>query len=367
MKNILVNMLNVKSAGQMTYMINFLKEVEMLYGYHFTILSNIIAADYLQKINLCIPKNVRIYVVRSRFSFGIASYMWQVANLPRIVQEVKPDYVYAPTHIAYKVPNVKTILAMRNMAIPNFLKIDASLKMRFNLFLKYLPLRYCLRKADKVVAVSNYVKGFLQKNIGKDEKNIFVAYHLINELHKDDAFNVDGNNDISKNDFVVFIPGSYYPYKRFHALLSYLEDVNMPANSKIVFAGDEGDKKYLARLKQHKSNVHELIFKDRICIDEMKYFYKISKLVILSSQVEACPNIAIEALANKSKILASNIPPFKEILGDFAIYFDNNDKHDFGKKFHIAVSSIPKENVQMEQMKKISCSIVDVLNFCESV
>lgn len=368
MRNVLVNMLNVKSGGQMTYMVNLLSEIASLHDYSFTFLVNKIADNRLKNMEICIPENVRIYAVPSNYSYGATSYIWQVFNLPRIAQEVGPDYVYAPTYIAYKVPNVKTILAMRNMAIPNFLKIDMPLKARLNLFLKYFPLCYSLRKADKVVAVSKYVKDFLKRNICKDEKNIFVAYHMINNLHRDNTSQLKRCNGVDKNDYVIFIPGSYYKYKKFHVLLNYLEAVNMPENTKIVFAGDEADKKYLVRLRQHKSKVHKLIFKSSMNIEEMKFFYKVAKLVILSSQVEACPNIALEALANKSNVLASNIPPFKEILGDFATYFDNNDEYDFVKKFETAISSIPKADVHLEQLKKVSSSnILDILNFCEAV
>ena len=368
MRNVLVNMLNVKSGGQMTYMVNLLSEIAPLHDYSLTFLINKIAGNRLKNMAVCIPENVRIYTVRSWYSYGATSYIWQIFNLPRIARKVKPDYIYAPTHIAYKVPNVKTILAMRNMAIPNFLKIDIPLKMRLNLFLKYFPLRYSLRKADKVVAVSNYVMGFLKKDIGKDKKNIFVAYHMINDLHKHDTSQLEKCGDIDKNDYVIFIPGSYYQYKKFHVLLNYLEGINMPANVKIVFAGDEADKKYLVRLRQHKSKVYKLIFKSSLNIEEMKFFYKVARLVILSSQVEACPNIAIEALANKSNVLASNIPPFKEILGNFATYFDNNDEYDFVNKFETAISAIPKIDIHLEQLKKVGrCNILDVLNFCEAV
>lgn len=368
MKNVLVNMLNVKSGGQLTYMINFLSEIAPLHDYSFTFLINKIADNRLKNMGICIPENVRIYAVPSSYSYGATSYIWQVFNLPRIVQEVRPDYVYAPTHIAYKVPNVKTILAMRNMAIPNFLKIDVPFKMRLNLFFKYFPLLHSLRKADKVVAVSNYVKDFLKRNIGKDEKDTYVAYPMINSLHRDNASQLERYGNIEKNDHVIFIPGSYYRYKKFHVLLNYLEAVKMPPNAKVLFAGDEADKRYLSQLKRYKSEVYEPIFELSMNIQEMKFLYKVAKLVILSSQVEACPNVALEALANKSKILANNIPPYQEILGDFATYFDINDKYDFVKKFEMAFSSVPNDSVQQKQIKKISHSsnILDLLHFSES-
>lgn len=367
MRHVLLNTLNAKSGGQMTYLMNLLSETASLRDYRFTFLVNMVANNQLKSVAVHIPENVSIYAVSSSYSYGATSYIWQVFNLHRIIQEVKPDYVYAPTHIAYKVPGVKTILAMRNMAIPNFLKIDVPLRMRLNLSIKYFATWLSLRKADKVIAVSNYVKDFLKRNIGKDEKDIFVAYHMINGLHRDNDAQLERPGDIGENDYIVFVPGSYYRYKKFHTLLNYLEAVKLPFKAKVVFAGDEADKKYLSQLKQYRTKAYEPIFRTSLNIQEMKFFYKAARLVILSSQVEACPNIALEALANNSRILASNIPSFNEILGNFAIYFDTNDRYDFVKKYETAIDSEPDTTVQAEQMKKVSSSnILDILHFSES-
>jgi len=368
MRHVLFNTINAKSGGQMTYLVNLLSETASLHDYRFTFLVNMVANNQLKSTAVHVPKNVSIYAVTSRYSYGATSYIWQVFNLPRIIREIRPDYVYAPTHIAYKVPGVKTILAMRNMAIPNFLKIDIPFRMRLNLSIKYFTTRHSLRRADKVVAVSNYVKDFLKRYIGKDEKDIFVAYHIINSLHRDNDSQFELHGDIGENDYIVFVPGSYYRYKKFYALLNYLEAVKLPPNAKVIFAGDEADKKYLSNLKQYRTKAYEPIFKVSLSIQEMKFFYKVARLVILSSQVEACPNIALEALANNSRILASNIPPFNEILGDFAVYFDINDSYDFVRKFEIAVSSEPNTAVGAEQMKKVTngSNILDIIHFFES-
>jgi glycosyltransferase involved in cell wall biosynthesis len=351
----------------MTYRVNLLSETALLQGYRFTFLVNMVANNQLKRAAVHVPENVRIHAAPSDYSYGVTSYIWQVFNLPRIVREVKPDYVYAPTHIAYKVPGVKTILAMRNMAIPNFLKIDVPFRMRLNLLFKYLPLKHSLRRADKIVAVSNYVKDFLKKDIGKDEKDIFVAYHMINSLHKNNDSQLENYGDLGKNDYIIFVPGSYYRYKKFHALLKYMEAVKIPTNAKVIFAGDEADTKYLNQLKQYSARSYEPIFKVSLSVQEMKFFYRAARLVILSSQVEACPNIALEALANGSRVLASDIPPFKEILGEFATYFDVSDKDDFIKKYQTAISYEPDHTVQEEQMKKVgSSNLLDILHFSES-
>jgi len=368
MRNVLINTINAKSGGQMTYLMNLLSEAASLGDYRFTFLINMVADNQLKSATFRVPENVSIYAIASNYSYGTTSYLWQVLNLPRIVREVKPDYVYAPTHIAYKVPGVKTILAMRNMAIPNFRKIDVPLRMRLNLLLKYLPLIYSLRKADKVVAVSDYVKNFIKKKISKDDKDILVAYHIINSLHKNDDSCLEQCGNLGKKDYIIFAPGSYYRYKKFHALLNYMQALTLPSNAKVVFAGDEADARYLNQLKQYNTVSYEPIFMVSLSTEQMHFFYRIARLVILSSQVEACPNIALEALANNSRVLASDIPPFREILGDFAVYFSVNDKNDFVKKFEIAASSKPDPAIRAEQMKKVShgSNLLDILHFCQS-
>jgi len=368
MKNILINTINAKSGGQMTYLVNLLNEAASLGDYRFTFLVNMVANNQLKTASVHISENTSLYVVPSSYSYGGTSYIWQVFNLPRIVREIKPDYVYAPTHIAYKVSSVKTILSMRNMAIPEFLKIDIPFRMRLNLLLKYFPLIHSLRKADKVVAVSDYVKDFLKKTIGKSDKDIFVAYHIINDLHKNNDIQLERNGNLGKDDYIIFVPGSYYRYKKFHDLLKYMEAVKLPPNAKVIFAGDEADAKYLSQLKKYKTRAFEPIFKVSLSIHQMKFFYKVARLVILSSQVEACPNIALEALANNSRVMASNIPPFKEILGDYAVYFDVEDEDDFAKKFEPAIASEPDRTVRAEQMKKVGSgnNLLDILHFCQS-
>ena len=61
MRKVLINMLKAKSAGQMTYMVNFLSEVDVLDNYRFILLINTIADDYLKDCRIHIPKNVNIH------------------------------------------------------------------------------------------------------------------------------------------------------------------------------------------------------------------------------------------------------------------------------------------------------------------
>jgi glycosyltransferase involved in cell wall biosynthesis len=142
----------------------------------------------------------------------------------------------------------------------------------------------------------------------------------------------------------------------------------LPPDAKVIFAGDEADTRYLSQLKQYRTSSYEPVFKASLSTEQMQFFYRFARLVILSSQVEACPNIALEALANSSRVLASDIPPFREILGDFAVYFDTNDKNEFVKKFEMAVSCEPDPAVRAEQMNKVShgSNFLDILHFCQS-
>jgi len=269
MKKVLINLLNVQSGGQFTYLLNLFAECENIKNYNFVFLINRIAENRLKDKKCNIPDNVKFQVVNSKYAYGMTSYFWQFINLPKIVSNVKPNYVYAPTHIAYKVSNITTVLSMRNMAIPNFNSIDISIKMKFSLFLKYLPTLWSLSKADKVIAVSNYVKDFLI-SIGKDKKNILVAYHPFDNLYRKDSSDVNTCRTLNRNDNIIFVPGSYYSYKKFHNILNYLNNIKLPKDTKIVFAGDEGDNKYVNRLESYDTMNFNTIFFRNLTVDEMK-------------------------------------------------------------------------------------------------
>ena len=71
MRHVLFNTLNAKSGGQMIYLMNLLSETASLRDYRFTFLVNMVANNQLKSAAIHIPENVSIYVVPSKYSYGL--------------------------------------------------------------------------------------------------------------------------------------------------------------------------------------------------------------------------------------------------------------------------------------------------------
>lgn len=64
---------------------------------------------------------------------------------------------------------------------------------------------------------------------------------------------------------------------------------------------------------------------NRISDEEMISFYKLADVVLMPSHQEGFGISVLEALAMKRPIVATNIPPFRESSGDYALFFEPND------------------------------------------
>jgi glycosyltransferase involved in cell wall biosynthesis len=86
----------------------------------------------------------------------------------------------------------------------------------------------------------------------------------------------------------------------------------------LVIAGAGNDPAYATRLRDQaaRSPIADRIrFVGHVDREVMRALYQRAELVILATEVEACPNIAIEAMTAGAAILASDCPPLPEIIG----------------------------------------------------
>lgn len=74
---------------------------------------------------------------------------------------------------------------------------------------------------------------------------------------------------------------------------------------------------------------------DRITIhpftDHIQTYYSEAQVYVLSSRWEGLPLVLIEAMAHGLPIVSSDLDVSREIMGDFAIYFNNGDVEDLAR------------------------------------
>lgn len=193
------------------------------------------------------------------------------------------------------------------------------------------------RKTIKLIAVSDYVKGVLEKKL--NFKNITV---LKNYIEDPDFLQKEPKNYIPGNLLRVISVGNTKSEKN-HQLVIEAFDKSL-RNSNIqfdIFGGGNNLEKFRQQVKEKGiKNLRFMGPTSSVYSEMVKY-----DLFCMTSFSEACPLSPLEAMKAKLPMLLSDIPAFKEIAGNAANYFQSRNVDDFTKAMQAIIEGRIKIDV----------------------
>lgn len=259
-------------------------------------------------------------------------------NLKLSLQEMSPDIVFFPTARWLNCGTIPTVVMVRNMeplALPfGGNRLPESFK---NIARAYTARKACQR-ATHVVAVSNFVGDFLVNKWSLPPDKVGVVYHGVespinlDQLRRPEALSHDDC------DPFIFTAGSIRPARGLEDAISAMSMVKSQGRShRLVIAGhiEPGMgfyKKKLERLASKADVLDRVIWADFLSAEEMPWCYKNAAFFVMTSRVEACPNIALEAMANGCLTVSTENPPMPEFFKDAALYYQSGRAEDLGRK-----------------------------------
>lgn len=268
---------------------------------------------------------------------GVSLQMWSTngllghSTLRENIQSIKPDVVFFPTARWFNCGDVPTVVMVRNME-PLVRPISGY---RFseairNIARYIVALRSC-RNATRVIAVSNFVKDYLIHRWNISEDKIGVVYHGIeNNVVNQSSAPLDYTMNVA-DEVSVLTAGSIRPARGLEDLvkaLSILKDKGIKPKLYIagkVDRGMGGYKKKIDRLASDLGVNSQLIWLGHISESEIAWFYSNTSIFTMTSRIEACPNIAIEAMSHGCICISSDNPPLPEFFGDSALFYKAED------------------------------------------
>lgn len=195
-----------------------------------------------------------------------------------------------------------------------------------------------IRKAEKVIAVSNSTKEDIIKHFGAEPRKIEVIYEGVG-----DNFKILPNRDKIKKDIAekygiirpfIFYAGVWRNHKNVAGLIKAFAILRkeLGGGCQLVIGGKE-DTHYPEILKAIKDLDLE---KDIICPgfipeEELVLFYNACELFVIPSFYEGFGLTGLEAFACGAPVAVSNIAPLKEILGPAAEYFDPHNYEEMAR------------------------------------
>jgi len=195
-------------------------------------------------------------------------------------------------------------------------------------------------RANYIVAVSEFTKNEIVKTYNIDPKRIFVAYNGVGQPAKVDSRISQKilNKFKIKNKFFLYI-GTLKPNKNIPFIIKAFAKFNNP-DYNLVIAGKKGwlYKDIFATVKNLKIE-NRVIFTDFINEIEKWTFYKNATSLVIPSLYEGFGIPAIEAQKIGTPVIASNIAPYKEVIGKSGILVNPNNIDELVRAFNTIIDS----------------------------
>ena len=249
-------------------------------------------------------------------------------ELNRILNEFVPDVIFVPAERFFHYKQAPVVTMVRNMEpfVYPFFNNPPIEKVK-NLF-RLNNAREAIKKADRIIAVSQFVKDMLVNRLRVERQKIGLVYH-----------GVDNATHNTKRPFSIpiefesflFTAGSIRPARGLDDILMALkylsgQGIRIP----LVIAGETEPRmiSYQRKLKDwvERNKLSSYVFwTGNLSYEEMNWCYRNCIAFVITSRAEACPNIVLEAMANQCVNISTEIQPMPEFFRDAAVYYPKKD------------------------------------------
>jgi glycosyltransferase involved in cell wall biosynthesis len=270
----------------------------------------------------------RITLSNKRFIKREVDIKWHTLSeqlsLYSILYHDKLDLMHF-TYFSYPVMYRRNFIAtIHDTILYSFKTGMASTKNRLWYEVKHTAFKFALQNqlvnATKIITPTQTVRNELMTIFGKKygDKIIPIYEGIDKEL-------IQATEDSElqkkfKKSFFLYV-GNFYPHKNVERLLEAFE--KLEADVDLVLRGpDDFFKKRIEQVVQQKGLKHRVHFYTSYTHASMVFFYKNARALIHPSLVEGFGLPLVEAAYYNTPIIASDIPVFKELLGDEYVPFD---------------------------------------------
>lgn len=274
----------------------------------------------------------------------------------RKIKEFGPDVIFIPTARSWKMESIPVVKMVRNMEPLAWNDGNPFLERIAN-WLRAREVKRSIRKSDRVIAVSKFVKQvMIQKwNVPADE--IIVVCHGV-ESSDDVVLQRPSLVPESWKEKFLFAAGSIRPARGLEDALNAMTFLDgLPEICGLVIAGN-----VCPRMRAYKKHLEKWIklqgLSSKVCwtgqLDdrEMAWCYQNCNVFLMTSRVEACPNIALEAMAHGCLSIAANNPPLPEVFQDAAVFYSPKKPEMLAQRIKDALSWSEGKKQRLKQKAK---------------
>lgn len=178
------------------------------------------------------------------------------------------------------------------------------------------------KQADGVIGLSRHVTRHRVRYFGLSPAQVTVAPVGIDDFwfESKSISRTVRERYAPEGEPLILLVGRMAPYKNQLLLAQALPRLLAAVpNARVVFVGPQEPSPYGRRVRNIVAQAHaegNVVFAGTVPLEELAQIYALAKVFVMPSLQENCPQAALEAMAQGKAIVASDIPPIRELLLD---------------------------------------------------
>ncbi len=277
--------------------------------------------------------------------------------LKKDLEKFQPDVIFIPIERYLKFKDIPTVVMVQNME-PFIKPLKPKLfKEKLKLYALALESRIALKKSDRVIVISNFVKEFITKQLSISEEKSALVYFGVNALPEGSAIRPQTVPENWSGNF-LFTAGGIELYRGLEDLIAAMEYLKQK-NSQLLLAvaGDARPQmtKYRDNLKDlvgSKSLTKNVVWTGQLNENEMTWCYQNCVAFIMTSRVESFGMIGVEAMSNGCVCIAADNPCLPEIFSDAALYYPPGKGDILAEKILTTINYDENERIKISGIAK---------------
>jgi len=299
----------------------------------------------------------------SNFKKVLADYQWyglpEQILMPIKIWQARVDLMHFP-HFNAPIFHLKPfVVTIHDFVLRKFPTRRASMLNPFLYWLKNLAYRIvvysAIKRAKKIIAVSNYTKKDILKYFKVKPGDIEVVYEGAPVRRDSPLDTVLDSRTVSKGQslpkpYILYV-GNAYPHKNLERLILAFKKLikDKQIDCQLVLVGEIDY--FYQRLKKMSSGapLGRIIFTDFVSDSDLNVLYKNASLYVFPSLGEGFGLPPLEAMAFGLPVVCSKATCLPEVLGQAALYFDPENTKEMAEKIKLVFKDTKLQEKLIDQ------------------
>ncbi|MHC9543680.1 MAG: glycosyltransferase family 4 protein [Vulcanimicrobiota bacterium] len=276
--------------------------------------------------------------------------------IKKALQLFAPDVIFIPIERFFPfstIPVVNMLLNMEPFAM-NFKgnPIDEIIKN----IVRSIIVKNALSKSDRVIAISEFVRDFLINTFEITANKIDLIYFGVETDFNLNCVRPQNIPEVLHQRF-LFTFGSIRPARGVEDAIQGMKFLRLKNDDQIkglVIGGEPPQNmlnysKYLRQIINSYGLNEKIYWTGKMRDDELNWCFKNCSAFIMTSRIEAGPNIALEAMARGCISIAANNPPLPEFFQDTALYYEPGDGKSLAETIESFIELDPEKRTLLSK------------------